>query len=163
MQRIMKLLLGEAGNIPRARNIVMDEVRKELKRDSGIAWVLWVDSDILLPAFSHKAIANAIHWSEQTGKAWVANYKMASNQNVILKQRDYYHAEHYTDEEISNLTPFAEIAMSGFGLAYLPMDLSYLFHADRWGEDVHFFMDHPDLKVHLANNIIINHKKTVLL
>ncbi len=163
MRRVTKLMLGEAGNIPRARNIVMDEVRKELNRETGIAWVLWLDSDILLPTRSHLAIANAIQWSEQTGKAWVANYKMGNNKNVLLKQRDLYVAEHYTDEELNNLPPYAEVAMSGFGLAYLPMDLSYLFHADRWGEDVHFFNDHPNLKVHYAKDIVLNHKKIVLL
>ncbi len=163
MQSVMKLMVGEAGNIPRARNIVMDEVRKELNRGTGLAWVLWLDSDIVLTPGSHQSIAHAMRWSHQTGNAWVANYRMGNHQNVLLKQRDLYLSEHYTDEELTNLPPFAEVAMSGFGLVYLPMDLTYLFHADRWGEDVYFFMDHPNLKIYYANEIVIQHKKTVLL
>lgn len=159
----IQLMIGEAGNIPRARNTVMDEIRKILNKNNGTAWTLWIDSDILLPSNSHHLIANAIQWSGQTGKAWVANYKMANHKNVLIKNRDLYQPIHYTDEELATFAPYSEVGMSGFGLAYLPMDLSYTFHADRWGEDVHFFIDHPDLKIYFAKDILIHHKKTVLL
>lgn len=163
MQRMMRMMLGETSDISKSRNIVMDQVRNAVGKNEGTVWVLWLDSDIVLPPNSHQLIVNAIRWSEATGKAWVANYKMSDRRNVIIKQRGYYNTDFYTDEEIAALPPYAEIGMGGFGLAYLPMDLSYVFHSDRWGEDIHFFMDQPNLKIHLAKEIVINHKKMVLL
>jgi len=85
MGRTHRFLIGEAGNIPKSRNIVMDRVREFIMQDEGTAWVLWMDSDIILHSGVHQEIEKAIEWSETTGKAWVANYKMATFQNGLFK------------------------------------------------------------------------------
>lgn len=162
LKRPVQLLVGEAGNIPRSRNKVMEELRKGVG-DQGTAWVLWVDSDIIVPTGGHRVMAEAIRWSEATHMAWAANYRMGDGDNVLMRDRTGQGSHHFTPEELAELPAWSEIGMSGFGCCYLPMDVSYVFHADVLGEDVHFFLDHPELRLYYAKAISLKHKKTVAL
>lgn len=147
------------GSIPRARNALTEAIRAELGGRLS-AWVLWVDSDILLQD-GNAEVAAAIQWSWRTGKAWVAHYRMADGRSHIMATRSMSGAQapNLTQEEIDALPEWAEVGMSGFGMVFLPMPLDYLWHADRAGEDVHFWLDHPELKVHLAKRIQLLHRK----
>lgn len=162
LKRTVHFLVGEAGNIPRSRNKVLEEARKNLPGVSR-AWILWLDSDIVLPGGAHRAIGEALNWSEATQMAWAVNYRAADGTNVTMRERLSQSAHHFTDEELQTLPAYAEIGMSGFGCCYLPMDLNYVFHADVLGEDVHFFLDHPELKLYYAKDINVKHKKIVAL
>lgn len=162
LKRTIHFLVGEAGNIPRSRNRVVEEARKHLP-NAETAWILWVDSDIVLPPGAHRALGEAINWSEATQMAWAANYHMADGTNVTMKDRSITEAYHYTDAELAGLSEYAPIGMSGFGCCYLPINLNYVFHADVVGEDVHFFLDHPNLKIYYAKDINVKHKKLVAL
>ncbi len=140
----------------------MNQVRSLLQKEKGNAWVLWLDSDIILQFESYLKIAEAMRWAEKKNKSWTANYRMANGTSVLMKQRTLYNAEHYTDEEVEQLKPYAEIAMTGFGFAYINMDLEYRFRADEAGEDVNFFLDNPDFNIYLAKDISIGHSKSVV-
>lgn len=161
LERRVRVWIGEAGNIPRARNTVLDQARQYASESP--AWILWIDSDIIIPPGGHHAIAEAIQWSESSGTGWVANYKMSDGQNVLMKERRLYGSPHYSQQEIEQLPDWAEIGMSGLGLAFLPVALDYEFHADRAGEDTHYFLDYSDLQVRFAKKIKIHHRKMVVL
>lgn len=162
LRRTVHFLIGEAGNIPRSRNMVLEEARKNLPGE-GTAWILWVDSDIVMSEGTHRALGEAINWSQATHMAWMANYKRADSVNTIMKDRRGTEPRYYTDAELVDLPDYAEVGMGGFGCTYLPMNLNYVFHADTMGEDVHFFLDHPTLRIHYAKGLNIKHKKLVIL
>lgn len=155
-------LVGEAGNIPRSRNKVLEEARKHVG-DQGTAWILWLDSDIVIPPGGHRALADAVRWSDATHMAWTANYRMATGENVVMRERTADGAHHFTNAELAALPEWAEVGMSGMGCCYLPTNAAYMFHADVLGEDIHFFLDHPDLRLHFAKHIEVKHKKIVAL
>lgn len=155
------IFTAEGGNIPRTRNMVMDQIRRVTPKGEDPVWVLWLDSDILLPAGSAAIIAQYVQEGRESMRAWLAHYHMANGQSVLMKDRTLYRARHYTHEELTTLPDWAEIGMGGFGLAYLPMALDYKFHADAAGEDINYFLDHPDLTVHLAKSIVLKHRKPV--
>jgi hypothetical protein len=162
LKRTIHFLVGEAGNIPRSRNKVLEEG----KRTSGgqqRLWILWIDSDIVLPSGGHRAVGDAINWSQATQMAWITNYKMADGGNTLIRDRVSAGAHHYTDAELQSLPEYAEVGLGGFGCCYLPVELDYVFHADVIGEDVHFFLDHPELKLYYAKSVQVKHKKLVVL
>jgi hypothetical protein len=70
---------------------------------------------------------------------------------------------HYTADELFALPDYAEVGAAGLGFAYLPQPLSYHFHADVHGEDMHFWWDHPELHIHWARDIQLGHRKMVVL
>lgn len=170
--RVLVTANPQAGNIPRGRNLGMDELRNIL-RVEGMAipdrlWVLWVDSDIRVQADQAEAIAQYILRAEAEGVGWTADYHMfAGEQGVIstmLKERSFgAGATHYTLEEIAAMEDWSPIPLAGFGLCYLPMPTDYVFRADRHGEDIHFWRDHPDLPLRLAKGVTAYHMKHVLL
>ena len=137
LDRSMVLVSGEASNIPRSRNAILDQVRTRYP-DRETTWVLWVDSDIVVPRGSTVAIGEALRWAEAHQVGVVANYRMATGQNVVMVHRDPALNHHMTDAEWQALPDYAEVGMSGFGFAYLPQPLHYIFHADTTGEDIHF-------------------------
>lgn len=155
------VMTAEGGNIPRTRNMVLDMMRHNDPPLPDPCWVLWVDSDILIPPGQDAVIARYLTQAMETHRPWLAHYKMADGRSVLMKDRTLYNARHYTDEELIALPDWSEIGMGGFGLAFLPMDLSYEFHADAAGEDIHFWLDHPDLTVHVAKEIVLKHRKAV--
>ncbi|PSR20293.1 MAG: hypothetical protein C7B45_15610 [Sulfobacillus acidophilus] len=159
--RPVQFLIGEAGSIPRSRNLVLDMARRRPEVDD-VTWILWLDSDILIPADAVDAMVHAILWSESTDKSWVAHYRMADGTSVLMREKSA-HARHYTADEIQQLDNFAEVGLAGLGLAYIKTDVRYIFHSDELGEDVHFFLDQPHLTIHLAKDIRVLHRKAVLI
>lgn len=157
----IRILTGEGGNIPRARNYVMEQARRE--STSKYEWILWMDSDIVLSPGGNVHIAAAIEWSKRTGKGWVAHYRMADGRSCLMRERQLMDPHHYTLQELGALPEWSEIGMAGMGLAFLRMDLSYVFRADVVGEDINFFLDHPDMTIHYAKRINLGHRKTVVL
>jgi hypothetical protein len=155
----VRVVTGEGSNIPRTRNLLMDLIRQATPPPPNPAWVLWIDSDILLPLGTANIVAKYIDTAIKTERPWLANYFMANGQSVLMKDRTLVHARHYSREELAALPDWAEIGMGGFGFAFLPMSLDYEFHADKAGEDIHFWLDHPHLTVHFAKGIALKHRK----
>ncbi len=155
-----RFFVSEASNIPRGRNLILQQLRRKFPELSALP-VLWVDSDIIIPAGQSHAIADAIRWSEAHRAPVVANYPMADGRSVLIAERET--GAHYTEDELRRLPDFAEVGMAGFGFLYIEQPLSYAFHADYIGEDIHFWMDHPDVRPHLAKHIRLQHRKTVVL
>ncbi|MCY0909859.1 MAG: hypothetical protein OWR62_15890 [Sulfobacillus thermotolerans] len=162
LARPVWVVTSEVSNIPRARNLVLDRIRDRVPATDH-PWVLWVDSDIVIPLDSHRVIAGALRWAEEHNRAITANYLMGSGVSVLMKSRDPTKAHHYTARELDALPPYAEVGMSGFGFLYLRQPLDYTFHADRVGEDVHFWWDYPETRLFYARQIPLGHKKFVLL
>ncbi len=167
LHRELQTVVGEGSNIPRARNVAVQGLRDRAVRDSD-PWILWLDSDIWLADDSVVAVAEAIRWAEAHDAAIVANYRMSDGRNVLMKRRAPDFPEpgedaHYTDEELAALPDYAEVGMAGLGFVYLRHPLTYRFHADDLGEDIYFWQDHPEMRLHLAKQIHLGHKKLVLL
>jgi hypothetical protein len=162
MKRNIQVMMGQASNIPRARNLVMNQLRQAYPNQDH-AWILWIDSDVLIPPGEHKHIVEAVQWAESTGKSWVANYKMSSNDNVLMSERKLMGAPHYTNEELDAMEPWAEVGMAGLGMAYLLMPTKYVFHADWAGEDIYFWLENPNLHIYYAKDIRLQHQKAMLL
>lgn len=160
--RPLEVILGEASNIPRARNVALAQIRKQSAGETH-RWMLWLDSDILIAPNTASIIAESITWAEGHQHAIVANYRMASGENVLMTTRNLATVRHYTDKELAELSEFDVIGMAGLGWVYLNQPLDYVFHADTYGEDVHFWWDHPEIGLHWAKRIKLGHKKTVLL
>jgi len=155
--------MSEASNIPRSRNGVLRQART-LYPQEDTAWILWLDADIVLAPGSAEAVVTAIRWAESHERGVVANYLMASGTSVLMTTRGQPgQTRHYTDTELQDLEDFAEVGMSGLSFAYLPQPLAYTFFADEVGEDIHFWWDHPEVRIHWAKSIRIGHKKLVLL
>ena len=162
MGRSVMVVSSEASNIPRCRNLVLDRIRKYVSPPER-PWVLWVDSDILIPPDSHRTIVEALTWAETHERCIAANYMMGNGVPVLMRSRDPEQAYHYTPAELEEMPTYAEVGMAGFGFVYLRQPLDYLFHADRVGEDVHFWWDYPDIRIYWAKQIRLGHKKSVLL
>jgi hypothetical protein len=157
--RSIVVVSGEASNIPRSRNVILEQVREKYP-DRTNRWMLWIDSDIVLLRQSVSAVVEAIRWAEAHHAGVVANYRMASGVNVLMAHPDHHHL---ADDELQALPDYGEIAMAGLGFAYLNQPLSYMFHADATGEDIHFWRDNPGIHLHCAKQIHLGHKKAVLL
>jgi hypothetical protein len=157
----ISVLTAEGGNIPRTRNMCMEMLRRQDPIPPDPTWVLWVDSDILIPAGSAPMLAQYITEGITSNRPWLAHYRMADGRSVLMKERALYNAQHYSDEELIALPDWSPVGMGGFGLALLPMDLAYQFHADMAGEDIHFWLDHPDLIVHIVKGLRLQHRKAV--
>lgn len=178
----MALKTAELGNIPRARNACLEQIYvaaggQHYATVEGIPapmllrvqdptppppqWVLWIDSDILIRPDMAPVLAGYMQRAMEEGDGFLTHYNMADGTTVLMKDRRLYGARHYTRSELIALPDWAEVGMGGFGLAFLKMDLAYEFRATSAGEDIHFFLDHPDLTVHVAKQIILQHRKVV--
>ncbi len=153
------LTYTELGNIPRARNALAHDLRRTLGRDR--AWVLWVDSDILLPE-DPGLLLDAIRWSWRTGLAWTAHYAMTDGRSHMMRGRglDPQVAANFTAAEVAELEEWHPIPQCGFGCLFLPMDLTYEFRSNTAGEDVLYWMDHPDDHAHFAKAVRLRHRKS---
>lgn len=159
----IELFTAEGGNIPRTRNMVMDQIRSKRTSLPDPCWVLWVDSDILFADGTAEKIAKYCLQSQETGVGWTAHYKMADGTTTVMKNRGVFNAEHYTPDELYSIPDGTRVGMAGFGLTYLPMPIEYVFHADSAGEDIHFWVDNPQVQVGLAKEIVVRHRKAVWL
>lgn len=162
LKRTPTFIIGEAGNIPRSRNVCSGMLRAKYPGRTH-AWALWLDSDIQIRTEFAMPLARNIEDAERTKKNFVVNYVQRDHQNVLMKQRSLHGAEHYTDEELMGLPPGAEIPMAGLGCVYMYTPLNYTWHADVAGEDVHFLLDNPDLHLYYAPNIQAIHKRNTAL
>ena len=160
--RPVQFVSSEASNVPRARNIVVAQIRANYAA-AVHPWVLWIDSDIIIAPGGHVAIVDALRWAEEHETPIVANYLMADGQSVVMLGPDRHQVHHGTREEITELANYAEVQMTGFGFLYIRHPLSYVFHADLYGEDIHFWWDNPEIQPHLAKQITLGHQKTVVL
>ena len=55
LQRPLQFVVSEASNIPRSRNVIIDQLRERLPNHNEV-WLLWMDSDIEI--FPHNASAS---------------------------------------------------------------------------------------------------------
>jgi hypothetical protein len=126
--------------------------------------MLWLDSDILVLPGSAPIIAAAIQWAEDA-RCVVGNYRMSTGQSVLMDHRGPKGvAHHYTDAELAALPrPYPEVGAAGLGFAYCEQPLQYRFHADTIGEDIHFWWDHPDLRIHWIPDLHLGHRKPQIL
>ena len=151
---------GEMGNIPRARNEVLRQVAHAMGR--GTYPMLWWDNDIKIPPNQAENVAAMIQYGVEHQVAVTVNYRMANGLSVMMKgHRVPGDGSHYTDEELRALPPWASIGMTGFGLLFLPaLSTDYVFHADQYGEDIHFWWDHPDLPLVWAQDVNVYHRNS---
>lgn len=154
----MQVMTAEAGNIPKGRNQVLRQIQADADPATH-AWVLWLDSDILITPGSAPALAQYIEDARDSGRQWIANYNMANGQSVLMKDRILHNAAHYTTDELLCLPDGSELGMGGFGLSFLFTDLSYQFWADEAGEDIHYWLDRPEEKVYYAKHVLLKHRK----
>ncbi len=160
LQRRVHFLVMEASNIPRGRNMILHRLREQYPGDKFVP-VLWVDSDIVLLSGQVDTIADAIRWADRFHRPIVANYPMADGRSMLIANAA---GDHYTEAELQALPNYADVMMAGFGFLYLPeQPLDYVFHADRTGEDIYFWLENRNLHPCLAKQIRIQHRKTVLL
>ena len=154
-----RVIWTEANNIPRGRDALVADLRQEVQRDA--AWVLWVDSDILLLE-EIDPVVEAIRWSWETGQGWTAHYAMADGRSHMMRGRGLNGkvASNYTAEEVEALPDWHPIEQCGLGFAFIPMDLTYEFHAATAGEDVHFFVD-TDITLAFAKRVHLRHRKSL--
>ena len=136
----MRFFVSEGSNIPRSRNIVLDQPRHAYPQKETVR-VLWLDSDVVIFPGASQAISRAIRWAEEHSTCVVGNYRMAFGDNVLMRTRDQNVPvyPHYTDEELDALPkPYPAVGLAGLGFAYLDQPLAYRFYADAVGEEVHF-------------------------
>ena len=161
--RAVLFVVGDGSTIPASRNRVVSTLAERFPRDTTL-WVLWLDSDILVPAGDAPRLRAALAWAETTGVAVVGDYRMATGQHVLMAARPDCPFHHYSDEELAALPrPYPRVDLAGFGLTYVPQPLGYEFYADTVGEDIHFWWDHPTLAVHWIDGLTLVHRKAVLL
>lgn len=160
LQRPIAFIMGIGSNIPRARNGVMDQIR----RDFGLQthWVLWWDSDILVTPDQIPAVAAMIRFGQEHQMAVTANYRINTGEHVLMQTIDGT-IHRFTDQGLAALPEWAPIESTGLGFCYCPVEAEYIFHADRMGEDVHFWHDHPDLELRVTKAVQLRHAKTVWL
>lgn len=158
--RPVLLHVGQAGNIPRARNKAQREAEAAWP-DAGPVWCLWVDTDIVLGVDQAEAVARYVVRAEAEGVGWVAHYRQADGRSVFAETRDR-HTRMMEADEVEALPDWAPVPMAGPGLAYLPMPRGYLWHADDMGEDMHLWID-TNLEIHFAKEIQVLHHKAVYL
>lgn len=158
--RPVRFHLGNLGNIPRSRNRCMRGYEQDF--DGDPLWALWIDSDIYLHPDDAPAAAPYIARAEAEGVAFAAHYRQADGHSTLFRNRGP-EEEALSEEEALALEDWSRLGVSGFGLLYAPMPRGYVFHADEMGEDVHFWLEHPDMELHFAKGIKIGHYRAVML
>jgi hypothetical protein len=88
---------------------------------------------------------------------------MANGEPVFMRGRAADEGAQLPRGELRAMPDYHEVGTTGLGFVYVPQHLDYTFYADRYGEDIHFWWDHPDISVHLAKQIVLGHLKEVLL
>lgn len=164
LKRPLHFSVSEGSNIPRSRNTIVQDLQHQYP-DRATQWVLWLDSDIIILSGHEAIIAEAVLWAEANQVAVTGNYRMNSGENVLLATRGPEPpAHHFTDTELDALPkPYPSVALAGFGFLYIEQPLSYRFHADTVGEDIHFWWDHPYIHVHWIPDLHLGHRKAVVL
>ena len=158
--RGVSLHVGQAGNIPRARNRAQREA-EAAQPDADPVWCLWIDTDIVLGVDQTDAVARYIARAEAENVGWVAHYLRADGMSVFAADRAR-HTRMLTEDEALALPDWSPVSMAGTGLAYLPMPRGYVWHADDMGEDMHLWLD-TSLEVRFARDIDILHHRAVYL
>lgn len=163
--RPVRLHVGEASNIPRARNVCLRlaEAAQAGEARQGRVWVLWVDSDIRLEPSAAGPFARYLARAEAEQAAFAAHYRQADGRSTFFLRRGRMVGPALEAAVVAGLADWSALGMSGFGLLYAPIEPGYVFHADDAGEDIHFWVDHPDLSLHFAKAIAVRHRKAILL
>lgn len=157
--RPVSIHLGQAGNIPRARNAAQRNAESADPADP--LWLLWVDSDIELEPDQAPALAEYIRRAEQEGVGFVVHYRQADGRSVFSLGRNRK-AVVLAAAEVENLPDWQPIGMAGLGLCYLPMPRGYVWNANDMGEDFRFFLEvEPDVR--FAKGVRVRHHKAVYL
>jgi hypothetical protein len=165
LSRPVHIYLGEASNIPRARNVcvrLVESVLGEAARSEPL-WLLWVDSDIRLAAGAAPHLAHYLARAEAERVAFAAPYRQANGRSTFFLRRARMAGPALEASAVQRLPDWSELGMCGFGLLYAPVEPGYVFHADDVGEDIHFWLDHPKLPLRCAQGVAIRHHKAVLL
>ncbi len=99
LNRPLHFAVGEASNIPRSRNVVLQQLRDAYPQTPN-PWVLWLDSDIVLfPGYTDVIVAG-IQWAEAHECGIVANYRMANGESVLIANKEGPPYHHYTADEL---------------------------------------------------------------
>ncbi len=151
--RPVQWMLPETSGISKCRNLVLDGARG-LNPDLTHGWMLWLDSDMVVPGEFARTLADDIVEAEQRGLSWCANYPMANGQSVLMRPD----GEHYTAAELLALPMWAPLGWGALGLAYVDMPFGYRFHEDSRGEDA-YLHDEASIQFHFARNLKAVHHK----
>lgn len=159
-RRPLVIVLAEASNIPRARNGIHEGLKNAGVTKKTRVW--WMDSDMLVQvdALPHLARMMEIGEREPLHVLVAAHYRMADGrwQGLMAREGDDHIAE-IPDAE----TSYCAKGATGFGLVYGSTDPDYVWHADREGEDIWWWRDHPKAAVRFYNPWHPGHKKEVVL
>ena len=165
-------VISQGSSINKNRNHVKEYLLQTIPPDEVAKYThiltFWLDDDIFLDYSSVPQVVKFIVKAQQDaikGKliAYTANYNRLTGDSSIMKERTYYASPNYTKEEIGRMTGHETVVgMSGFGFLATPIPLDYIFHADRIGEDVYFWMENPDIKLKLWTGINLAHQKIAL-
>jgi hypothetical protein len=179
---------AQGSNIPRARNSCMDLVRDNV----DYILMYWMDNDIVLPTeeatiqhlikmlervamdSSHRTIVACDYLTTTKDENGNYEYQMRylrtlgdDNFPVYPYLKGYMNTD-FTSCDIKEVPlniklPLKHLGASGFGLCVGWFPTKYVFHADRLGEDIHFWNDNPELELIRYNAFTPNHAKVVLL
>lgn len=161
LERPVAFVQGEGGNIPRARNQVLQTIQANLGPNP--VDILWWDTDIRVADDQIPAVASMIRYGVDHQVSVSADYHMSTGETHLMKgNRTPGAGVHYSAEELAAMADWAPVGMAGFGLLFIPqMPVDYVFRADNVGEDVHWWWDHPDWPLVVAKSVIIHHRKAI--
>jgi hypothetical protein len=160
--RAVEFHIGEASNIPRARNVCL-RLAEAATADAPSIRLLWLDSDIRLDPTAMPTLARYIARADADGTAFAAHYRQADGRSTFFLRRGLMAGPALDCASVARLPDWAPLAMCGFGLLYAPVERGYVFHADDVGEDIHFWLDHPQTDLRYAKALGLRHHKAVLL
>lgn len=181
---------AQGSNIPRARNSCMDLVRNNdeyiimfwmdddmvLPTDETTVRHLMDMMGHVLADTKRRSIVACDYLTTMRDKDGNYEYQMRyyrtlddTNFAIYPYLKPYIENNIFTSCDIkesqlhSSIKSTSHLGASGFGLCVGWFPTQYIFHADRLGEDIHFWYDNPDLELIRYNAFIPNHAKVVLL
>jgi hypothetical protein len=161
LRRPLMIVMAEASNIPRARNAIHDGLRQMDVPPLTKLW--WMDSDIVFTAeaLPHLVRMMSIGDAEPASVLVAAHYRMSDGRWQGMAGPGF--VEHVSGPRPGREHSGRKKDRSGFGLVYGVTDPEYVWMADTLGEDVHWWMDHPDARVIWYEAWGPLHRKGVLL
>lgn len=156
----IELLIPNSYSIDVARNVIA-RYAEEHKFD----YILWVDSDMILPK---DTLTRLIKYDKDL-VAGVYAYKLLNNERVVAKRHNGEDYKDLTIKEIQESKGLIDIDAVGFGCVltkvsmFEKIDYPYFIYTQEMGEDVYFCAKakNAGFKLLLDTDLICGHKGTV--
>ena len=157
----------QTSNISKSRNGCMDTIRHN---ELPYIMCLWIDSDMVIEekdvVHVEAIIKEGLERNQKGMEAGiVCNYRTSNNGSQIKSARTREASSEVSIDELSNqgIYSMGHDGVSGFGLAFLPMPPQYIFHSDELGEDMYYWIEHPELEMLIYTDFVPRHVKEVAL